>query len=249
MSQDSQKRQSAETILSEERELTVRVCLRRVFGSRHARCVLRAERDRPACWLAQRVRSLFPAAGASDTVLVSAGYVLPPNEPLAVLAPGDLVEVIPLHKDYGDEDERKFYVNFTSAFIPVLQQNCERTKIQHCDKAAVDPDPYQECDVTQTDLELNSSEDLLPEMKRQALLLLDKYGQPTPSCPIVEAEERNKRRRRRVRRRRALQSPFPVVEAGNKLVQLAVEQNAGAEARAPRCVHAGSSPTTDVDRS
>lgn len=90
------ERRLTEPVETEEKELTVRVCLRRMFGSNRARCVLRVERERPASWLVQRVRALFPPAGAAagHLVLVSGGYVLPPNEPLAVLAPGDLVESV-----------------------------------------------------------------------------------------------------------------------------------------------------------
>lgn len=146
--------------------------------------------------------------------------------------------IIPLHKNYGDEDERKFYENFTSAFsgVPAAQRDCVITEIQSPDKKSVN-----ECGVIQPDLELESSEDQLQEMKRRALLLLDEYHESNEPYSVAETEERIKRRRRRVRRRRAPHSPLPTPEGGCHSSSPTVQQNAGATVRAPRCVRAGSS--------
>lgn len=68
----------------------VRVNMQQYFSDERALALVMVRGARRVRWLARRLRALF--ALPPRVALLSAGHLLPPDEPLAVLRPDDLVQ-------------------------------------------------------------------------------------------------------------------------------------------------------------
>ncbi|OWR48822.1 hypothetical protein KGM_213868 [Danaus plexippus plexippus] len=75
----------------------VSVCLRRYFQDHRSRCYMLVPRRRRVRWLERRIKKVF---SITDAFCLSIdGHMLPSSEPLALLVPGETIQVIPLKED------------------------------------------------------------------------------------------------------------------------------------------------------
>ncbi|KAG6462204.1 translation initiation factor IF-2 [Manduca sexta] len=201
----------------EERRYRVCVCLQRFFSDERARCYVWVSSSRRVSWLARRLRRMF--ALPSSLALLSRGHLLPPDEPLALLAPDDPVQVVRIAEDrYVDEAD--------SGGGDELDSTTEPAPVKRPRRAAPPHEPVS-----------SAASDSLLEMKRRALRLLDDVSvvaaapSAPPAPPVASPPPSEPRaRRRRVRRRRAPRPASPQSPP--------VCRNAGAETREPRAVRA-----------
>ncbi|CAG9585000.1 unnamed protein product [Danaus chrysippus] len=75
----------------------VSVCLRRYFQDHRSRCYMLVPRRRRVRWLERRIKKVFSINDAF--CLCIDGHMLPSSEPLALLVPGETIQVIPLKEE------------------------------------------------------------------------------------------------------------------------------------------------------
>ncbi|CAB3221268.1 unnamed protein product [Arctia plantaginis] len=187
----------------------VRVSMKKYFSDERALAYMCVRSGRRVRWLQRRLRALFPLP--PRFALLSAGHLLPPDEPLAVLHPDDLVDVVPSHVDLETHRVEGDDVDFVCrtvgvASAPEFGMSDPNRSNTVSDRVSPATDRESNEVHASVDETLTPSEsarehddgDELSERKRRALMLLQQY------CGTEECSEQRelRPRRRRVRRRR-----------------------------------------------
>ncbi|VVC94368.1 unnamed protein product [Leptidea sinapis] len=243
----------------------VSVNLDQYFSDERARCYVLAPRSRPVLWLERRLRTLFSLTG--DFWLVSRGHLLPPEELLAILEPGDPVEVIPKSntgkvvlngRNCGPSaftnDEHDQLVETTNGVdtLDTTNNNTQRHENNiNKDSMVLNEENDNEKQLPHPNRDMNE-DNQLETLKSEAIALLEKKylesGDCNASCDNSNITDINneteysvpKRVRRRVRRRKRPASDNYIINASGPDSDISdiVQINPMSTPRPPRVVAA-----------